>query len=152
MHTRTELIAYLDAVDGDVLWVSHIGVEPRYRRLGHATRLLHAVLTHARCGPVALTAAPFPSWREQGLQHEDLRTWYARHGFAPAPSRQDPYRMIRPAVQPAAARHGCGCGKEVSLRESLRPAVPRRRRARCRRGGVCGRPSAVSVASHVAPP
>ncbi|MEU5256688.1 GNAT family N-acetyltransferase [Streptomyces longwoodensis] len=98
VHTRTERVAYLDAVDGDLLWVSHIGVEPRFRRLGHATRLLHAVLAHARSGPVALTAAPFPSWREQGLLHEDLRTWYARHGFHPAPTPQDPYRMIRPAA------------------------------------------------------
>ncbi|MEU5116662.1 GNAT family N-acetyltransferase [Streptomyces longwoodensis] len=112
MHTRTERVAYLDAVDGDVLWVNHIGVEPRFRRHGLATRLLHAVLAHARCGPVGLTAAPFPSWREQGLLHEDLRAWYARHGFDPVPSRQDPYRMIRPAVRPAAVRHGCSCSEE----------------------------------------
>jgi GNAT superfamily N-acetyltransferase len=121
VHTRTEQVAYLDALDSDVLWISHIGVEPRYRRLGHATRLLHAALEHARGGPVALTAAPFPSWREQGLLHEDLRTWYARHGFHPAPSPQDPYRMIRPALRPAAARHGCGCGCGCGKAEPVEP-------------------------------
>ncbi|MGW2465144.1 GNAT family N-acetyltransferase [Streptomyces sp. NPDC001761] len=76
LHTQTERVAYLDARDGDLLWVSHIGVDPRYRRLGHATRLLHAVLAHAPATPVGLTAAPFPSWRQPGLLHDDLRTWY----------------------------------------------------------------------------
>ncbi|WP_146075809.1 GNAT family N-acetyltransferase [Streptomyces sp. Ru62] len=115
LRTQTERVAYLDALDGDLLWVSHIGVDPRYRRLGHATRLLHAVLAHAPGTPVGLAAAPFPSWREPGPLHDDLRTWYTRHGFHPEPSSLDPYRMIRPALSPEAARDGCGCGEREKI-------------------------------------
>ncbi|MHA4816082.1 GNAT family N-acetyltransferase [Streptomyces aculeolatus] len=98
LHTRTERVGYLDARDGDLLQVSHIGVNPRYRGRGHATRLLRAVLVHARALPVAVVAAPFPSWREPGLLHEELRAWYTRHGFHPDPGPQDPYRMVRPST------------------------------------------------------
>lgn len=100
LYTQVERVGYLDALDGDLLWVSHIGVDPRYRRRGHATRLLRAALEHAALLPVGvgLAAAPFPSWREPGLSHEQLRTWYTRHGFRLDPGPQDPYRMVRPAA------------------------------------------------------
>ncbi|MGW3387309.1 GNAT family N-acetyltransferase [Streptomyces cinereoruber] len=92
--TSTETVGYLQALDGDTLWISHIGVDPRYRRQGHATRLLLAALTYAPDVPIALAAAPFPSWKEPGLAHDNLRAWYARHGFRPAPRPEDPYYML----------------------------------------------------------
>ncbi|MGX5185743.1 GNAT family N-acetyltransferase [Streptomyces avermitilis] len=79
LHTRTERVGYLDALDSESLWISHIGVDPRYRHCGYATRLLRAVLAHAADLPVGLVAAPFPSWREPGLSHDHLRAWYTRH-------------------------------------------------------------------------
>ncbi|MFI8351276.1 GNAT family N-acetyltransferase [Streptomyces sp. NPDC085596] len=99
LHTPSGQVGYLDALDIDPLWISHIGVDPRYRRCGHATRLLHAVLAHAPSLPIGLAAAPFPSWQEPGLSHDDLCAWYMRHGFRPDPGPEDPYRMIRAATR-----------------------------------------------------
>ncbi|MGW8992791.1 GNAT family N-acetyltransferase [Streptomyces zhihengii] len=100
LHTPLERVGFLDALDRGAVWVTHIGVDPRYRGRGHATRLLSALLTHAGGLPVGLAAAPFPSWRQRGLQHDALRAWYARHGFHPDPVPGDPYRMLRPAAAP----------------------------------------------------
>ncbi|MFH0246420.1 GNAT family N-acetyltransferase [Streptomyces sp. HK10] len=95
LRTETEMAGYLDALDGESVWICHIGIDPRYRGRGHATRLLRAILTNCPFKPVGLVAAPFPAWREAGLAHDDLRAWYVRHGFRPAPILEDPYRMIR---------------------------------------------------------
>lgn len=94
LRTSTETVGYLQALDGDTLWISHIGVDPRYRRQGHATRLLLAALAYAPDVPVALAAAPFPSWKEPGLTHDSLYAWYTRHGFRLDPRPEDPYYML----------------------------------------------------------
>jgi GNAT superfamily N-acetyltransferase len=91
-------LGYLRAVDGAALWISHIGVEPAARGQGWASRLVQVALQHSGGRVVTLTAAPFPSWREPGLDHAQLQAWYTRHGFHLAPSRADPYRMVRAAV------------------------------------------------------
>ncbi|MET8772943.1 MULTISPECIES: GNAT family N-acetyltransferase [unclassified Streptomyces] len=95
LRTREAVVGYLEALDGDSVWVCHIGVDPQYRGRGYATRLLQAVLAFRADAPIGLAAAPFPSWREPGLTHDGLRAWYVRHGFHPEPRREDPYRMIR---------------------------------------------------------
>ncbi|MFF3991471.1 GNAT family N-acetyltransferase [Streptomyces sp. NPDC001797] len=92
----TEAVGYLRATEGDTLWISHIGVAPAFRGQGWASRLLEVALDYSNGRAVALTAAPFPSWREPGLSHDELRTWYARRGLRPAPRRRSPYQMIRP--------------------------------------------------------
>jgi GNAT superfamily N-acetyltransferase len=97
LRTPAETVGYLEALDGETVWISHIGVSPQYRGTGYATRLLTTALEHTSEKIVGLAAAPFPSWREPGLTHSDLRAWYARHGFRPAPLPDDPHRMIRPS-------------------------------------------------------
>ncbi|MGX1254183.1 GNAT superfamily N-acetyltransferase [Streptomyces ambofaciens] len=87
--------AYLKARDGDSVSISHIGVDPQNRRRGLASRLLTAFLAEYGNAVIELVAAPFPSWREPGLTHDDLKHWYARHGFKPAPRRGNPDRMRR---------------------------------------------------------
>ncbi|MFJ6729387.1 GNAT family N-acetyltransferase [Streptomyces sp. NPDC091281] len=98
VRTPTEAAAYLKALDGDSVWISHIGVAPEYRGQGLANNLLSAVLAEYSTRVIGLAAAPFPSWRQQGLDHDDLQRWYRRHGFTSAPLPGDPYRMIRPAT------------------------------------------------------
>ncbi|MFF2374911.1 GNAT family N-acetyltransferase [Streptomyces xiamenensis] len=93
------LAGYLDALDGETVWISHIGIDPRYRGLGHATRLLKAVFEHSPEKTISLAAAYFPAWREPGLTHDQLHDWYTRHGFRPDPAPGDPHRMTRLPVR-----------------------------------------------------
>jgi GNAT superfamily N-acetyltransferase len=105
LHTPTERVGYLDALDGESLW--HLGVDPRHRYCGHATRLLRAVLTHARGCKQGWRLRRFPR-RQPGLAHDALRAWQARHGFRPVPGLGDPYRMLRPAALTRPRGWGCG--------------------------------------------
>ncbi|MGX5184955.1 GNAT family N-acetyltransferase [Streptomyces avermitilis] len=94
LRTQDGVVGSAEALDGETLWISRIRIDPRHRGRGYATVLLRAVLASSDDVPVGLAAVPLPAGGS-GLDRAALRTWYARHGFSPAPLRGDPDRMLR---------------------------------------------------------
>ncbi|MFF2619713.1 GNAT family N-acetyltransferase [Kitasatospora sp. NPDC058046] len=97
LRTVDGVVGSAGALDGETIWISRIRIDPRHRGLGYATVLLKAVLAPFGDVPVGLAAAPLPA-DGSGLDRAELRAWYARHGFRPAPLWGDPDRMLRQPV------------------------------------------------------
>ncbi|MCZ1012337.1 GNAT family N-acetyltransferase [Streptomyces lydicus] len=96
LHTPDHmLIGRAEALDGDTVWISRITVHPHHRGRGYATLLLNTVLAALPDMAIGLAAAPLQT-STPGLDGIELRSWYTRHGFAPAPRHGDPHRMLRP--------------------------------------------------------
>ncbi|MFJ9900542.1 hypothetical protein ACIQPR_45165 [Streptomyces sp. NPDC091280] len=94
LHTPTDVVARAEALDGEIVRICRITVPLCHRGHGYASLLLRAVLDHFPDVTVGLAASPPPA--APGLDRTALRAWYARHGFVPAPLRNDPHRMLRP--------------------------------------------------------
>lgn len=97
LRTPDGVLGSAEALDGETIWISRIRIAPHHRGHGYATVLLKAVLATFDDVPVGLAAAPLPDGGS-GLDRTELRAWYARHGFRPAPLWGDPDRMLRPPV------------------------------------------------------
>ncbi|MFE0852109.1 GNAT family N-acetyltransferase [Streptomyces mutabilis] len=94
LRMQAEVVGSAEALDGETMWISGIRIDPRHRGRGYASTLLKAVLASFDDVPVGLAAVPLPA-DGPGLDRAELRTWYARYGFCPAPLRGDPDRMLR---------------------------------------------------------
>ncbi|MFD6471351.1 GNAT family N-acetyltransferase [Streptomyces goshikiensis] len=94
LRTSGAVVGRLEALDGETVWISSIVILPDKRGHGYASLLLDAVLAHFPDITIGLAANPLPS-PKGGLDRGQLQAWYGRHGFAPAPMRGDPHRMIR---------------------------------------------------------
>ncbi|MDQ0762019.1 GNAT family N-acetyltransferase [Streptomyces canus] len=67
-------------------WIEEIAVHPAHRGRRLATRLLTAVIAEFGDQDLALSCSAFVSdtyWepKRPGLNNEQLRAWYGRHGF-----------------------------------------------------------------------
>ncbi|MER5780219.1 GNAT family N-acetyltransferase [Streptomyces mobaraensis] len=83
-----------EASDGETIWISRIEVHHDHRGRGYGTLLLQAVVAHFPDVTLGLAAHPLPGDRP-GPGQGELRAWYGRKGFVPAPMPGDPHRMVR---------------------------------------------------------
>ncbi|MFF5668827.1 GNAT family N-acetyltransferase [Streptomyces hygroscopicus] len=77
-------------------WLEEIAVHPVHRGQGLATRLLNAAIERFGHQELGLTCEPFePAFNvhKPGLDSDQLRAWYDRHGFRP----DDGHTLTRPS-------------------------------------------------------